>query len=954
MAVKFLDNTGLAYFWTKIKNYVINLLSSKADDSAVVHIAEAETVTGAKTFTSTVATNGSYTKKAGNIDKTATGTGEQESVIFNTVDKNNIAICQLNAERNLVEAFQELRFRNWNINNLWSDFRLRCTDDNKYWLTMAAKNGMSFGLSATDNSLSIPTTSWVRSATGNFACNAATASAVAWSGITNKPTTISGYGITDAKIANGTITLGSNSITPLTSHQTLPTLSRTISGSGNAITDITVSNHAITATKGSTFLTSASTLDATKLSGTIPSSCYTNTTYTAGTGLSLSGTKFSLASHNQASNTINAMTGYSKPSSTSAIAASDTLNQAIGKLEKAVDDADISNVVHKTGDEIIQGVKTFSNAHNWYTDGAETLSSIQIQCPFLERNTVPVDASYGGLIILDKNANGVDIDYSHRLAALEFSKLADNTSYIRLKTYNPTTIGAGFEQISVGYDENTIPYSTAPSTSLDRTDGEDILTRNWIPKDTRIVHTTGAETVAGAKTLNDKLTINNEIQINRDNGSVFGLYLRGANQNFGICLSATDITKGTNPSATEQYGIGFYGTDVSSWKQRIGYIGGKVATNGLCTFGIYTYDFHKTDGTSSGIEVTIDANGAAYTSAVTPAASSNTTNIATTAWVRTFCDTTQKYMKAVSVTGSGNAVTTASLSNGTLTLTKGTTFLTSHQSLANYATLNTEQTFSRGKHFWYWSAFKDQTYTYKQQVYCVVQFRDKNNAIYAQNKVFGSEDGTTAYYQWILNDPKKTISDSNNVTIELTVTNSSWTFCPVSNNDNVVTLGSAGRRWKQLYAGTTTIGTSDKRLKNSISDIPSKVLDAWDKINWVQFKFNDATDEKPADQVRLHTGLIAQDIQQIMLNDDVDISKYGLFCYDVWEHKDPIYDKEGNIIHNEVQAGDRYSLRYEEALCMEAAYQRRKNKILENRISELEKQVSDMLILLQNLTNGNG
>ena len=57
------------------------------------------------------------------------------------------------------------------------------------------------------------------------------------------PTTLSGYGITDAKIASGTITLGSNTITPLTS---------------------------------------ASTLDATKLSGTIPTSCYTDTKNTAG------------------------------------------------------------------------------------------------------------------------------------------------------------------------------------------------------------------------------------------------------------------------------------------------------------------------------------------------------------------------------------------------------------------------------------------------------------------------------------------------------------------------------------------------------------------------------------------------------------------------------------------------------------------------------------------------
>ena len=41
--------------------------------------------------------------------------------------------------------------------------------------------------------------------------------------------------------------------------------------------------------------------------------------------------------HSHASSEIAAMTGYSKPSSTSAIAAADTLNAAIGKLEKALD-----------------------------------------------------------------------------------------------------------------------------------------------------------------------------------------------------------------------------------------------------------------------------------------------------------------------------------------------------------------------------------------------------------------------------------------------------------------------------------------------------------------------------------------------------------------------------------------------------------------------------------------
>ena len=62
-----------------------------------------------------------------------------------------------------------------------------------------------------------------------------------------------------------------------------------------------------------------------------------------GTAAFTASTDYAAASHNQASNTINAMTGYSKPSTTSAITASDSLNTAIGKLEKALE-TDVSPV----------------------------------------------------------------------------------------------------------------------------------------------------------------------------------------------------------------------------------------------------------------------------------------------------------------------------------------------------------------------------------------------------------------------------------------------------------------------------------------------------------------------------------------------------------------------------------------------------------------------------------
>ena len=57
-----------------------------------------------------------------------------------------------------------------------------------------------------------------------------------FSEIGTKPTTLSGYGITDAKIASGTITLGSNTITPLTS-ETDPVFSAS-AASGITSTDI--------------------------------------------------------------------------------------------------------------------------------------------------------------------------------------------------------------------------------------------------------------------------------------------------------------------------------------------------------------------------------------------------------------------------------------------------------------------------------------------------------------------------------------------------------------------------------------------------------------------------------------------------------------------------------------------------------------------------------------------
>lgn len=150
----------------------------------------------------------------------------------------------------------------------------------------------------------------------------------------------------------------------------------------------------------------------------------------------------------------------------------------------------------------------------------------------------------------------------------------------------------------------------------------------------------------------------------------------------------------------------------------------------------------------------------------------------------------------------------------------------------------------------------------------------------------------------------------------------SWDIKPAS--DNSRTLGDSSLRWKQLYAGTATINTSDEREKQQIADVPENVLDAWADVNFCQFKFNDSVAEK-GDAARLHTGLIAQRIKSVFEAHGLDAAAYGLFCHDSWAESE------------DVPAGDRYALRYEECLTLEAAYQRRRADRIEARLEALEK-----------------
>ena len=144
------------------------------------------------------------------------------------------------------------------------------------------------------------------------------------------------------------------------------------------------------------------------------------------------------------------------------------------------------------------------------------------------------------------------------------------------------------------------------------------------------------------------------------------------------------------------------------------------------------------------------------------------------------------------------------------------------------------------------------------------------------------------------------------------------------------------------WDGTAVQLISDQRLKQQISEIDDKLLDAWEDVEPVQFKYNDAVDQKK-DKARLHTGYVVQQIQKACESHGVDVSQYGLYCHEEYpqeteevevEQADGTKVKERKVIR---EASEHYSLRYTEVYAVECMYLRRCIARLTARIEQLEK-----------------
>ena len=152
--------------------------------------------------------------------------------------------------------------------------------------------------------------------------------------------------------------------------------------------------------------------------------------------------------------------------------------------------------------------------------------------------------------------------------------------------------------------------------------------------------------------------------------------------------------------------------------------------------------------------------------------------------------------------------------------------------------------------------------------------------------------------------------------------------------DNTYNLGDATHRMGTIYAGTGTINTSDERQKEQIISLSDdeRIDLFFDSLRPVSFKFKNYTEktkvikletgnngeqiEKEAEEdinhnfKRLHHGLIAQEVEQAMIDNNIDNTEFAGLIKDI--------------------DSDYYGLRYEEFIPM-----------LIQQVQELKKQIRE-------------
>ena len=451
-------------------------------------------------------------------------------------------------------------------------------------------------------------------------------------------------------------------------------------------------------------------------------------------------------------------------------------------------------------------------------------------------------------------------------------------------------------------------------------------------------------------------TMTGALTINRSNSSAGGgIKLTGSGQNYAISILDTSVTKGTAPSATKYWGIEFYGKDASNYNQRIAMIDANLTSGNIssCYLRAYNCTTNTNTGTCA-IGASVDASGNGYTYAPTPAVADSSTKIATTAWARTAtgnfaCNsatatklaTTRSISLGGFMTGSANFdgsanITITATHRSCLVGQSGSTTTNPWYKFASFTVNTTNDDIEA-------VFLVDSTYASHWSGILRVHVRTNSD------KTITAGNCTLA---WLVHtgftpaDFVMVIPSTASGTVELwtkiatawrfvrftvlsegsrTTTNARWTLYNASSAGQQASIPTAGTQKESVVAGavnTAVSTTSDARLKKDVQHVPSNVIEAWRNIDWQQFRFKNGI-EGDSESSRLHVGLVAQEVESVFVNSQLNPYAYG-------------------ILHRNEDDG-MYSINYLEALMMEAIATRNENSILKSRISTLENQIAQIL-----------
>ena len=157
-------------------------------------------------------------------------------------------------------------------------------------------------------------------------------------------------------------------------------------------------------------------------------------------------------------------------------------------------------------------------------------------------------------------------------------------------------------------------------------------------------------------------------------------------------------------------------------------------------------------------------------------------------------------------------------------------------------------------------------------------------------------------------------------------------FMPTFNSSggtSFTDLGGTTHKWRNIWATNGTIETSDRNQKRNIIPLNDKYIQLFDLLKPVSYQMIEGD--------RVHTGFIAQDVEDAMNQVGLTSKEFGGFCKDV----KTITDENGNSVialNDDGSQQEIYSLRYNEFISINTAKIKQLEQRLEQAIEVIDKQ----------------